>query len=105
MDSQYNSELEKARTRLIKALDQGEKINNLTAAPEWEFYEGWIRSLIEAVVKSMKSDNYLNDHNGYIKAVAQVQAYESVLNGIDKFKSAHIAAANRLNQMENATNE
>jgi hypothetical protein len=93
-------ELEIQRKRLLKALEQGEKINNLTSAPEWEFFEGWIRSLQEAVDQSIHSDDFVNNHEGYIKALAMYQCYESIFDGINKFKKTYESATHKIIELD-----
>lgn len=99
-DKQYlASELERKRQGLIKALGQGERVKNLGAAPEWEFFEGWIQAIAERANKNMRAGAFINDHNGYIYASAVTSVVDDILKGVARFKKAYDIAAKELDNM------
>lgn len=95
-ESQIQQELEKHLDSLYRTIEQGDKVHNLTAAPEWEFFESWLRAVEDQIVKKMKTGSYINDHNGYIYSAACTSVIDSVFKGIDKFKKAYEKAQKEL---------
>lgn len=95
-----DTELDKYRTKLIKSIGQGEQINNLTAAPEWEFFEGWLTASKDKLQRQMNSTAFINDHNGYLDARAGVAAIDMILDGIQGFKNAYKRSVKALNEVE-----
>ena len=99
-----SDELKKQRDKLIKAIDQGRTIENLTAAPEWEFFEGWIQATRKKLVDKIVSADFVNDHNGYLYTTAQVSAIDMVLKAVDAFKTAGKRSEKALERLD-STNE
>lgn len=95
-------ELEARRKQLFKALEQGEKMANLQAVPEWEWFKGWIESLRDAAQNAILSEDFVNNHDGYLKALGAYQAYNSIIVGSDKFATAQKIAGQRLQELEEA---
>lgn len=85
-------ELNRKRKKLIKALEQGEKVSNLTAAPEWEFYIGWLESVKTEYTKNISGTGFVNDHNGYLLTLGALQAIETVIRGTGRFLQAYDSA-------------
>lgn len=98
-DDQLLNELERKRAKLVKALDQGEKINNLTASPEWEFFEEWLTSLDKQFTKQMRTGAFVKDHEGYIYAAALTSTIETILEGVKRFKKTYEHAGTELNNI------
>lgn len=93
-------ELEQKRKRLLKALEQGDKIANLTAVPEWEWFAQWLRALQDIVKDEIVGENFINNHEGYLKALAFYQCYESIFNGVEQFKKASLKAGQEIIELD-----
>lgn len=78
-------ELNRKRKKLLKALEQGEKIQNLQAAPEWEFYNSWLEAVRADYQKHISSTAFVNDHNGYLLTLGALQAIDTVIRGTERF--------------------
>lgn len=100
-----NQELELRRQRLVKQIQQGEQINNLTAAPEWEFFEKWLNESKEVMIEDMTSEAFVDDHNGYLYCLGVVRSINMILDGIQGFKSAYNRAVKKIDELDNFRNE
>lgn len=100
-----NAEAERKQRKLLRAIEQGEKINNLTAAPEWAFFENFLKDSRKKLLKRMASTEFVNDHNGYLFVAASASTIENILSSIDGFKSAFDKAVADLNRIEEASDE
>ena len=102
MDSNniLQEEFDKNTERLRLRLDNGEKVENLTSAPEWEWYAESLTKTLERTKDTMASATFINDHNGYIYAAAQAMVIKNLLENIERMKKQYRDAAARLNEME-----
>lgn len=98
-------EVERKERKLKNALMQGEQINNLSAAPEWKFFENYLKDSHKAQLKRLASTEFVNDHNGYLYTAASAKTIENILDAIDRFKQAFDFAVKELNRFEDASNE
>lgn len=97
MDKQpFQEELEKHLSALYKTIEQGDRIENLTAAPEWEFFESWLRAVDATITKNMRTGKYVSDHEGYIYASASTSVIDSIFKGIERFKKSYDKASKEL---------
>lgn len=85
---QLEQELQRKRAKLLKALEQGEKIQNLTAAPEWQFFIEWIEASKNILDRDIHSVRFINDHSGYIYNLGKFNAYDDIIKGIEAFQRA-----------------
>lgn len=81
-------ELNKKRALLLKKLEQGEKIDNLVAAPEWEFFEGWLQASKQELITRVTSGAFIKDHEGYLFNIGAINTIDSIFKGINAFKRA-----------------
>lgn len=101
-DAVMQTELEKYRQKHLRYIEQGQKIENLTACPEWEFFEGWLKSAKYKLQKQINSPAFVNDHNGYLDARAAIATLDMIFDGIDKFKKNAATSAQSLSELTNA---
>lgn len=99
MDSEIQSELELQRRKLVKALQQGQQVQNLQAAPEWEFFEAWIRASRDKLITRLTGEGFINDHNGYLFTVAAIRSFDTILTGVKQFQKAFDSAARKINEL------
>lgn len=105
MEDDFKQELEKHRNKLLKAVEQGAKIENLTAAPEWEFFEGWLQAARAKALARVLGKDCVNDHNAYLDNRAAVATIDMILDGISRFKDTGAKSANRLIEMDQQTEQ
>jgi hypothetical protein len=99
-----NQELERRRKQLVKQIQQGEKINNLTAAPEWEFFEQWLNESRDVMIRDMTSDSFVDDHNGYLYTLGVVRTIDMINEGVKAFKASYDRAIKKIDELDNLTN-
>lgn len=100
MEAQLSQELEKRREQLLKALGQGERMQNLGMAPEWEFFIGWIEASKKKFERQIASDKFVNDHNGYLRVLGTIQALDMIIKGVDGFKKAYEQASKQFSELK-----
>lgn len=86
-------ELNKKRKKLLKALEQGEKVKNLTDSSEWQFYASWLQACKTEYQKQIGSSKFVNDHNGYLLTLGALQAIEVIERGTERFLQAYDGAS------------
>lgn len=104
-DQQFLDELHKTRQKLLKALGQAEKIEAVCSSPEWDFYIGWIEASLQKFTNRISSQDFINDHNGYIYTLGQINAIKTVIDGIESFKKAGERSAKKLNEVNQQISE
>lgn len=92
------------REKYIQSLEN--KINKAKDSEEFELGAGsmvieWLKDRITFLTNKVLSDEFVNDHNGYLKAVATVQAHQSLLNMLAVSKAEGPKAQDALNIVNN----
>lgn len=95
-----SDEFEKKRLALLKALEQGEKMQNLQMAPEWEFFIGWLEATKQELAGRVLGENFIRDHNGYLFTTGAYQAIDRILLGIKGFEKAYSKASKQMYQLQ-----
>lgn len=98
--SVLSDEFERKRKMLQKALEQGEQINNLEMAPEWEFFKGWLEASRKELTDRVVGENFIRDHNGYLFTVGAIRAIDQIINGIEGFKKTYNRASKQMLQLQ-----
>lgn len=96
------TELEKVRERCQRDIEQGRIIDNLSSSADWEFFRGWVDASLEKLVKDLKSDKFVSDHNGYLNVRAKVETFELILSAIDGFKKNAERGAKKMIELQKA---
>lgn len=96
---EMEQELSKQRDKLLKAIEQGRKIESVMESPEWEFFFEWLTAVQTNLVNRLKGDGFINDHNGYLFTNGNIRAIETILKGVEQFKKAKDVANKRLDEL------
>lgn len=92
------------REKYIKQLET--KIKKAQQSEEFELGAGgmvieWLKDRVTFLTNKVISDEFIADHDGYLKAIATIQAYQSVLNMLAVSKAEGPKAQDALNIINN----
>lgn len=94
------TERDKFIQKHLAYIEQGQKMDNLTAAPEWEFFSGWLQATKDRLQRQVNSTAFVNDHNGYLDARAGIATIDMIFDGIEKFKKNAETSAEALRGLD-----
>lgn len=92
------------REKYIQQLET--KIKKAQQSEEFELGSGgmvieWLKDHITFLTNKVVGNDFISDHDGYLKAIATIQAYQSVLNMLATSKAEGPKAQDALNIVNN----
>lgn len=92
------SDLDKLRPGLEKAIDQGRKIETLTSMEEWQFFEGWLKQAHEEIVIAVMNGDFLGNPEREAFHKGMARTLKIILETVDGFKKAKDRATKELDR-------